>query len=953
MYEHEHEQQPQQEPAPGGGQATDAQTDEAMQQAGGDSSVGDEVMDILADVEQKFTRLREVQRQHDEELTTLNQRREALYEHEREVTAELDRLRQQQQTLEDERGAVEAQRQELAQQSEALEQQRNELNEQHRQFETLEQSLQSQREQLQQSTQQAAQQRQQLEQQQQQWNEQRGRSEQELKAQFDAIEQKRSELERLEREQQSSAETLQQLEDELNERQSRFEQQREQWQQQQAIAERELNERASSIDQREQQLGALQETLEAQQQQLAEVQKSVEQRGVELDERAARLEAEHKRYEELLEEASRSEQAAGEQRDAAQEKLAETQQAAEQAGRELQESRQQLAEMEQQLNETAAQLTDACKERDAGRQQVESLNAQMHDLQKENERQKSRLAESEKRLSTAGEKLRHFAELLNEQAPQLERGAQALAMVEDQKHQIEQLTEQLAEARRAGNPDELKRKEQRIKDLTAALQQARGQISGENDTANLQLQITELTRQNDDLRVQLEKSTLAQQQAQKQLKQLTEAREQDRTSSAQHSHVLEAVRAEHESELESLRSEHEQSMDELRSERDARVQSMKEEIDRLTASLEEVSEAGGDQASDEQLEFLQQRVAELEAKLAEARTAGDSADIEQFKREMKSKVKRINAAAQHLSRRRKRLQRARQLLEQRRRQMKSQPQRSPAVPDAQVKANKEEHARRMRAIEQQRRELEEVRSFLANSERELMRRWARPKAVASVGWLVFLVIVAGVGSWFAADVFFPAPVTATVSFTPQSENPREFDAQDAANWQKWHAEYILSREFQEALARRCRDRNLEPYGDVNVLSARLSNDLNLDLSEPRTLTASLDGYDAGDTQLLLDMLASTLSLESSRHMGKRADDAKAVPVGERKEGGRLRYSTLNPPPPIKDRLMFAGPIFAGTMIVLLTVMVIVYTRLARSKRVFEEDLQLFRDEADQGEPVAA
>ena len=75
--------------------------------------------------------------------------------------------------------------------------------------------------------------------------------------------------------------------------------------------------------------------------------------------------------------------------------------------------------------------------------------------------------------------------------------------------------------------------------------------------------------------------------------------------------------------------------------------------------------------------------------------------------------------------------------------------------------------------------------------------------VASAGWLVFLIVVSAVASWFGADMMFPAPVTASVTFAPQPENPIAFTADNAASWQQWHAEYILSPEFQSAVAKRC------------------------------------------------------------------------------------------------------------------------------------------------------
>ena len=70
-------------------------------------------------------------------------------------------------------------------------------------------------------------------------------------------------------------------------------------------------------------------------------------------------------------------------------------------------------------------------------------------------------------------------------------------------------------------------------------------------------------------------------------------------------------------------------------------------------------------------------------------------------------------------------------------------------------------------------------------------------------------------------------------------------------------------------------------------------------------------------------------------MDRHTDGAKAVPIDQRKENGRITYSSLSPGPPIEQRLQYIAPIFGGIMVTLLAIMGVIYARLVRSKRIFE------------------
>ena len=89
--------------------------------------------------------------------------------------------------------------------------------------------------------------------------------------------------------------------------------------------------------------------------------------------------------------------------------------------------------------------------------------------------------------------------------------------MQQQRQEIESLTKHLAEAKLSGNVEELRRKDQRIRELTEALHQARGQRGDQTNVADLERRNGELTALSDQLRLDLEQAQLAADESQRQL----------------------------------------------------------------------------------------------------------------------------------------------------------------------------------------------------------------------------------------------------------------------------------------------------------------------------------------------------------------------------------------------------------------------------------------------------
>ncbi|UCD74244.1 MAG: hypothetical protein JSV91_10685 [Phycisphaerales bacterium] len=914
-------------------------------------------MNILADVEQQVQRLRDAQKSHNVELASLAERSRILSEAEQKLEERAGQLRAEHEAFQQLQTQLEARQREIDEQQTGLEHHRteldrresdltsreedlgrrwDELSSQQTQYETQKRSLddrQADLERLQQELNQCetdltsreeelGQQRQEFSSQQTQHEDLRrsldGRQA-DLENRLQELNQRETDLDGREKELREKSEecdsreaqfktrqqALDAAEAELSSGQEDFNRQRDEfnslrsnWEQQRkkddaihterieqfAERERELQDRLAAFDLERERIESLDSEIQVQKRKL-------DTQGEELQEQTAAFEAEQA---DLRRRVQTAEDEADEAR---QSSIRYQQEAAEKTGECLQ--------LEEKLDE-AHQRQEAVEAEIARQRELANSHAEEIDqLQAQLEQRNTVITDYEEKLKVVDRKLADFAATLAEQAPQLERGAAAIAMVEQQEQQIERLTRELAELKSGADPEEQQRKDQRIAELTEALRQARGQTAGGRKVAELEQRNADLAAELDRVRVELESAAISAREAREQLEQHV-AKAESR----------EADRADQDRSIAELNSEVEQLKDHLR---------LQEQL------LEEARAAESAADSD-----LQERVQELESELAEARAAAASArkadgtrgtdDAEQarLKEELQQKTERIAVVVDHLRRRRRRLKRVRALLRE------GLPRQTLSAADRQLRFDQ------MRRVKEQHRELIEVREMLAASEQKMIRKWARPRAVITFAWILLLTTVVGFGSWFVTDHYFPATISASVTLEAESRTHQPLKEEDLEKWRIWHTQVLSDESFREALAQRMAERQLGQYGSTGAIGVRLDNDLTAYSGEPGSLTLTLAGKNKTETAAVLDIIATTLMQESKRQTARRSDGARAVILGARKEHGLTRYASINRLPVKDERLVYFGPVFGGVFVVSVLIICLVYARLVRAKRVFDE-----------------
>ena len=183
---------------------------------------------------------------------------------------------------------------------------------------------------------------------------------------------------------------------------------------------------------------------------------------------------------------------------------------------------------------------------------------------------------------------------------------------------------------------------------------------------------------------------------------------------------------------------------------------------RIEELVEALRQARGQSAGDQSAANSEARILELTTVNDQLRVEAERATIEAQEawRQLEqqehdstqgdgepNETPRLATNVQHLRRRRVRLARLRRALRGRTR-------------------SQSEAASEPKTAEQ----IGQLHEALAASERELIRRWARPSAVATLGWFALLAISLAGASWFVANRFVPATVSASITF--QAKNTK-------------------------------------------------------------------------------------------------------------------------------------------------------------------------------------
>ncbi len=563
-----------------------------------------------------------------------------------------------------------------------------------------------------------------------------------------------------------------------------------------------------------------------------------------------------------------------------------------------------ITEFENAVAERDARLAEQQETLAEAESRVQGVNDEMSAARSRIAELEDRTAEDQRQLRLAGSKLTELAQVVAEQAPRLERGAEAMALVGELESEIERLRKESASA--AGLDVEAIRAplDARIMELERELDAVRSQVLDQSvmDEAVAQATAPFVARISD-LEAALDASR--------------------RSGGEVDPEVFAAAVAEAKAPLEARIAELESAAS--ASDPAAIEAAVQAATETLQAELEEARSAmGGDTVARSKYEDLKEKCRRAERRSDELETAlsltNDRGQAQEMAKRLRAKAERVGDFAKHLERRKARLTAVRTAMRQRE---------AVAGPSGGTTFHE------LQRLEAQRRELDQVRDFLSRSEQQMVRRWARPRSVATVAWMMIILAVSAAAGWVGGTRFVPTPGTATVSLTATSMNGKTLDPDAAEAWQTWHTALATDPAFVSMVGKRLAARGLMPAGGETALSTMLAQDLAFENEGHGRLRLVLSGQDSRTLEPVLDAVATTMASESARQAPRRIDGARATLPTERATAGGLGYATLVAGPYGKDALVrmgtIAGGVFAGCTLLVL----VVYGVLSRSKRVFE------------------
>ncbi len=566
-----------------------------------------------------------------------------------------------------------------------------------------------------------------------------------------------------------------------------------------------------------------------------------------------------------------------------------------------------IAAFENALAERDARLADQQQAFADVEARAEASDAAMTEAQARIAELEARTEKDQSQLRLAGSKLTELAQVVAEQAPRLERGAEAMALVGELESEIERLRQEAAAA--SGFDVEAIRAplDARIMELERELQTARSQAF---DPSSLDQVVSEATApfvaRITDLETALEAAR--------------------RSGGDVDPEAFAAAVAEAKAPLEARIAELESaaaSGDPVAI--DAAIAAATET---LQAELEEARSAmGGDTVARSKYEDLKEKCRRAERRSDELETAlsltNDRGQAQEMAKRLRAKAERVGDFAKHLDRRKARLAAVRTAMRQRE---------AVAGPSGGTTFHE------LQRLEAQRRELEQVRDFLSRSEQQMVRRWARPRSVATVAWMMIILAVSAAAGWVGGTRFVPTPGVATVSLTATAMNGKTLDPDAAEAWQAWHTALATDPAFVSLVGKRLAARGLMPAGGESALSTMLAEDLAFENEGHGRLRLVLDGADSRTLEPVLDAVATTMASESARQAPRRIDGARATLPTERVTAGGLGYATLVAGPYGRDALIRMGTIGGGVFAGCTLLVLVVYGLLSRSKRVFEANV---------------
>ncbi|MFI4898431.1 MAG: hypothetical protein ACIARR_11470 [Phycisphaerales bacterium JB059] len=627
---------------------------------------------------------------------------------------------------------------------------------------------------------------------------------------------------------------------------------------------------------------------------------ALRQREVELAKREARIEAAAERVSEYEETANR--------------RIHELEQEAARSAalrEELEEVRRISRERRDQINALEAQLGSG----QAGQsEQLAQVQARVDELTAALEAARSTASKHESTVVA----LKGELERLREES-QSHGEHQGQAAEEHQKHRDElvqvdkraQLAEQRAEAAKSAMED------QRI-ELERQLRKAQGEATGATDeSAKLRFKLSEFERELSEARRELEEQRKAREEADEKLKNAPAPGKGKRNQ-----------------EIATLREENAELRARLLSKNGG---ASKEQVEKLGAALKE---------SKARIETLETELNEARARLDEAGAEGDQAEALEAARAKIGELEGVIGAL------REELRQTREAagegldprVELRRQRLKRQRQLARAQS---IKVRRASEALRDRfqqceQILQKRAKLAEAHQAIAEKEAKLVHQHARSGALWLVlGMATLLGILAGV-SWLIAGRVAPGMYAARAVVVADGGS-RTLTADNLDAWQVYHEELATDPRLIETVADRLERRGLTELGTPGELTRVLEAGLETQSPHAGRLEFEFRDLGATHTQRVLDTYVVALASVANANRIRRADGASTRVEIE---------AEVYPDPLDQTRLIYAGGILGGGVLLSMVFGLLAYRRLASVKAKFERDhrVDVLDDEAAWGTP---
>lgn len=593
-----------------------------------------------------------------------------------------------------------------------------------------------------------------------------------------------------------------------------------------------------------------------------------------------------------------------------------------------------------------AQVAAAEAERDAIRTRIESIESALRDAEEVASAATERIADLERDVATRDEAT-EIADREREEearawkdreaeASKVESALrEAVSTAEDRSSELESEL-QARDARLSELDDLLRKTNERAEEAASALDEAERRIDQleqqcVEDQRQLKLaggKLAELAEVVVDQTPRLERGVEAMALVGELESEIERLRAESAASEASYeARVLELERALADGKTSGLdRSGLDDALAEARAPLEARIA----ELESVAEASDSVPRSRHEEVKD-RCRRAERRSDELETALSLANDRGQARDMA---KRLRARAERVGEFARHLERRRSRLAALRRAIRDRGRPSDDSGSGTATFQDLQ-------------RLDAQRAELEEVREFLTRSEHRMVRRWARPRSVATCAWVLVILAVSVAAGWFGATAFLPSPGVATVSLRASTSDGTMLGPDAAAAWESWHTALATDPAFVHLVTQRLESRGLAPADGESGVSRLLARDLRFENEGRGRLRLLLEGSDARTLEPTLDAIATAMASESARQAPRRIDGVRATLPTERANAGGTGFADLVEgrwnAPTLKRMGLIAGGVFAAAWVSILGI----YLLLSRSKRVFEareggEDLELAR-----------